>query len=479
MPTPVLRYLRLLFVAVAACALAFTAVRVTQAQSDGATPDAPASPAANPVVNVAHFAPFGSNVLSTSVTVRVNGADVFTDFVYGDIIRGVNILAAGQYTIEVLPTGSSTVAISGVVTLAEDAQYTLAAIGDGANQPLQLAALMDDITAPAPGTAKLRIAHYAPFANTLAATRVDICNDATGAPLPGLTNVPFGVASPYLPVPAGIYDLSIAVAGTNCGAVALDLPAIAAVGGKIYDAYAIGKNNTAFPLTVTSVTGLDGPAAVTVGHFAPFAGTITGTLVDIRVNGTLAFTQVAYGDFVPRVQLLPGDTLVEILPTGTSTVALSGTLPLASGGRYNLFAIGGANSQPLAFSTTAISTTAPAGKALLTVGHLAPFAADVNDTAVDICTDTGVPVLSNVKYPNVAANLPLDPGLYDLKITVAGTNCGTTALDLPAFRLTAGDIFDVFAIGDRLSGEPFGVTVVSTTGLRPAWEQYLPFAARQ
>ena len=471
MISPVVRSMRLLLVFVATCALAFMGVRVAMAQEGAAEP---AAPAANPVLNVAHFAPFGTNVLSTSVTVRVNGGDVFTDFVYGEVVAGVNVLPAGQYTIEIVPTGTSVVAISGVVTLTEDTQYTLAAIGDGSNQPLALAALVDDTTAPPAGSAKLRIAHYAPFAATLAGTQVDICNDATKTPLPGLTNVPFGVASPYLTIPAGIYDVSVALAGTNCASVALNLPPIAAVGGKTYDLFAIGKNNAAFPLEAASITGLDFPTSVTVGHFAPFAGTITETLVDIRVNGSLAFTRVAYGDFVPNVQLLPGPTTVEILPTGTSTVALSGTLPLAGGTKYNLFAIGGANTQPLAFSATVISTTAPAGKALLTVGHLAPFAANVNDTAVDICTDTGTPILSNVKYPDVAANLVLDPGLYNLKITVAGTNCATTAIDLPAFRLAQGDVSDAFAIGSRLSGEPFALEVVTISGLRPAWQQYLP-----
>ena len=476
MRTPVIRSLRLLLVAVAACALAFTAVRVAQAQSSD-----PSAPAANPVVNVAHFAPFGADVASTSVTVRINGADVFTEFVYGEIVEDVNVLPAGQYTIEVLPTGSSSVAISGVVTLEEDKRYSLAAIGDGSNQPLALAALEDNPAAPPAGSANLRIAHFAPFAATLAATEVDICNDATGTALPGLTNVPFGVSSSWLPIPAGIYDLSIAVAGSNCSSTALDVPPLAVVAGKTYDVYAIGKNNAAFPLEVTSITGLDFPAQVTVGHFAPFSTTAAGTAVDIRVNGSLAFTDVVYGDFVADVALPPGSTLVEILPAGTSTVALSGTLDLAAGSAYNLFAIGGANSQPLAFSTTEISKTAPAGKALLTIGHLAPFAADVDDTAVDICTDSGtaLPGLTGVKYPQVAANLALDPGVYNLKIAIAGTNCATTALDLPAVALLAGKIYDVFAIG--LSNTAYPLEVVSTTGLdSPAQVtvgHFAPFAA--
>ena len=37
------------------------------------------------VVNVAHFAPFAMDASSTSVTVRLNGADALTGFEYGDI----------------------------------------------------------------------------------------------------------------------------------------------------------------------------------------------------------------------------------------------------------------------------------------------------------------------------------------------------------------------------------------------------------
>jgi hypothetical protein len=463
-------YLRVLCVFAAAFGLALLAGRAALAQPGDVSP---AAPAANPVINVAHFAPFGTDVLSTSVTVRVNGTDVFTDFVYGEVVEGVDVLPAGVYTIEVLPTGSATVAISGVAELEEDKQYTLAAIGDGSNRPLALKVLEDSPAAPPAGSANLRIAHFAPFAATLEGTEVDICSDESGTALPGLTNVPFGVASTWLALPAGIYDLSIALAGSNCSGTALDVPPLALVAGKTYDVYAIGKNDAAFPLDVTSITGLDFPAQVTVGHFAPFAPNVAGTAVDIRVNGSPAFTDVVYGNFVPNVALLPGATLVEVLPAGTATVALSTTANLESGAAYNLFAIGGANSQPLAFSTSEISKTAPAGKAVVTIGHLAPFAANVNDTAVDICTDAGVAVqgLTGIEYPQVAANLVLDPGRYDLKIAVAGTNCGTTALDLPRFYLFAGEIADVFAIG--LNDTAFPLEAVSTTGLNTA-EWFLP-----
>jgi hypothetical protein len=457
-----------------ACVLALGAVHVAMAQSDaGQSPPGqlPAGTSANPVVNVGHFAPFGADVAGTSVTVRINGSGVFTEFVYPDVVTSVNVLPAGVYTVEVLPTGSSTVAISGVVTLEDDKNYTLLAIGDGANQPLALRALEDNPSAPLPGTANVRIAHYAPFASTPAATAVDICNDDTGTPVVPLTDVPFGVASPWLPIPAGIYDLSIALAGTNCLTTALDIPPLAVLPGKTYDIYAIGKNNAAFPLEVTSITGLDFAAFVTVGHFAPFAADVAGTAVDIRVNGSLAFTDVVYGDFVPKVAMPPGPALVEILSAGTSTVALSGTFTLTAGAAYDLFAIGGANTQPLALSTSVISMTAPPGKALVTIGHLAPFAENVVDTAVDICTDAGVIILPDVEYPQVAANLPLDPGPYNLKIALAGSNCADVAIDLPRIRLFAGDIADVFAIGT--GSTEFPLDYISTTGLYTV-ERFLP-----
>ncbi len=476
--SPARAYVRMLCVVAFACVLSLGAVHVAMAQSDvGQSPD---SSSADPVVNVGHFAPFGADAAATSVTVRVNGSDVFTDFVYPDVVKSINILPAGIYTIEVLPTGSAAVAISGVVTLENDKKYTLLAIGDGANQPLALTALEDNPAAPPVGSANVRIAHFAPFANTADATRVDICNDDTGTAVsPLLTNVPYAAVSPWLPIPAGIYDLSVAVANTTCATTAIDIPPLALIAGKTYDVYAIGNDSANLPLEVTSITGLDFPAAVTVGHFAPFSTTVPGTAVDIRVNGSLAYTNVVYGDFVPNVPLPPGPTQVQILPVGTSTVALSATLNLKSGAAYDLFAIGGANSQPLAFSTTEISPTAPAGKALITIGHLAPFAANVNDTAVDICTDAGTVLLPNVKYPQVAANLALDPGVYNLKIAIAGSSCASVALDLPPVVLSAGEIYDVFAIG--LNKAPYPLEVTSTTGLdlaaRVTVGHFAPFAA--
>ena len=444
----------------------------------------PDAGSANPIVNLAHFAPFGADVAGTSVTVRINGSDVFTQVVYPTMVPAIAVLPAGDYLVEIIPTGAVDPAITGTVTLAADTQYTLLAVGDGANQPLGLRALVDDTTPAPTAFAKVRIAHFAPFAGARssavaqAGAEVDICNDDTGAPVPGLTNVPFDAVTPYLQLPAGVYDLSIAVAGTNCATVALDLPAIALASEQVYDIFAIGKNNAAFPLDVKTFTGLDQPAMVTVGHFAPFAADVPATAVDIKVNGSVAITDFVYGQFVSGVELLPGDTLVEVLPAGSSTVALSGTVPLESGKKYDLFAIGGKNSQPLAFSATEISTTVPVSMGQVTVGHLAPFANPPALTAVTICTDDGTAIIENFQYPQVAANLVLDPGIYNLKIAGPG-GCALTLFDMPPFLLQAGDNVDAFAIGVGIGDANFPVNLVTTTGLRTPFYQWLSLIAQQ
>ncbi|GIK55819.1 MAG: DUF4397 domain-containing protein [Chloroflexi bacterium] len=422
---------------------------------------------ADPLVSVAHFAPFADTALGTSVTVRVNGGDAITDFEFGDIVS--TSLPAGSYLIEILPTGSSTVAISGTVMLMDDTSYTLAAIGDGVNQPLALRALVDD-TAVVPSEAKLRLAHYAPFASS--GTEVDICTDSGTVVL---TNFAYDdVTDPYVQLPPGDYDLLVAVAGTNCAVVALDLPSLRLEAGQIYDAFAIGGANS-WPISVTSITGLTlTPAVVNVAHYAPFADTPAGTSVTVRLNGGDALSNFEFGDIAAGVELSPGDYLVEIIPTGSSTVAISGTFALEGGMQYTVAAIGDGGNQPLELLPLVDDTVANPAAAKLRVGHLAPFAS--SGTEVDICTDDGVVVIPNFAYKDVTdPYVELPAGDYDLQITLAGTGCAAVALDLPSVRLADGDIADVFAIGGA-NDWPLNISTITGLTLTPATVDVAHFA---
>jgi uncharacterized surface protein with fasciclin (FAS1) repeats len=437
---------------------------------------APAAPAANPVVNIGHFAPFGATPAETSVSVLVNGTEVFSNVVYPQMVSDLTLLPAGTYTVEIAPTGTTTPAISAPVTIVADTRYDLYAIGGANGYTPTLVATAISTTVPV-SKALVTIGHLAPFDSDITLTTVNVCTD-DGVQVPGLANVPYGAVAANLELAPGVYDLKVVPAANGCGAAALDLPAIELKDGKYYDVYVIGTNTITYPLEVKSFTGLDFPTAtVNVGHFAPFAEAVAGTAVDVRVNGTLVITDFVFGKTATNLVLPADDTLVEILLPMSDTVVLSDTFPLMAGGLYDLYAIGGTNDYTLTLGATVLSTTVPAGKALVTIGHLAPFASPAAATAVNICTDAGDMLLPNVEYGTVAANLALDPGIYDLKIVAAGDGCGTAALDLPPLLLAAGDIRDAYAIG--LGNAAFPLALVSMTGLQAPVGIYLPYVVYQ
>lgn len=177
-------------------------------------------------VLVGHFAPFAEDIAATAVDVRVNGQVALTNVRYGDFTDYL-ALPAGATTLEVLVAGTSTVAISASVTLADNTDYTVLATGGANDQPLALQALVDDNSPPAAGNLKLRVIHAAPFAASEAATAVSIRTDR-GAVVGGLASVPFFAASPYLEIPAGNYDLKVATPDGSRNLIDLapvDLPA--------------------------------------------------------------------------------------------------------------------------------------------------------------------------------------------------------------------------------------------------------------
>ncbi len=183
-------------------------------------------------LQVAHLAPFAMDP-GTAVTITLDGTPVLTNFAFADS-TGYLPVAPGSYLVEITPAGSPTPAISGTVVLAPNQDYTALAVGDGVNQPLGLIALLDDNTAPAPGSFKLRLGHLAPFAPGLATADIRL-QDGT----PVLTGVNYADIYPgYLELPAGTYDLKITTPG---GATTLIDPLpVDFSAGDIFSAFAVG-----------------------------------------------------------------------------------------------------------------------------------------------------------------------------------------------------------------------------------------------
>ncbi len=412
---------------------------------------------------VAHLAPFAAED-GTSVTVRLNGTDTLTEILYGDSTGYLNV-PAGEYLVEILPTGTETVAISATVNLTDGVDYTAIAVGDGANQSLAIQALVDDNSAPADGNFALRLGHLAPFADTTAATLADIrLQDGT----PVLENVPFGAVNARVELPAGEYNLKITTPG---GETTLIDPAAATFAeGDIVSAFAVGDGSNQDLGVFAIINGAAGvflplevvepepeTARLYVAHLAPFAAE-DGTSVTVRLNGTDTLMETLYGDSTGYLNVPAGEYLVEVLPTGTETVAISATVNLTNGVDYTAIAVGDGANQGLAIQALVDNNSAPAdGNFALRLGHLAPFADTTEATLADVRLQDGTPVLENVSFGAVDARIELPAGEYNLKITTPGGE--TTLIDPAAATFAEGDIVSAFAVGEA-SNQDLGVFAI-------------------
>jgi hypothetical protein len=187
-------------------------------------------------VTVAHFAPFAKNIEDTSVSIALNGEVALTDVKFKDFVPSI-ALPAGEYLVEIILTGTDTVAMSETYMLEDGVDYTVYASGNGTLQDLKLVALVDDNTAPAAGNVKVRVVHAAPFGATSESTEVSI-RTAGGDLVAGLQGVPYGGKSDYLELPADTYDLKVA---SNNGQVNfIDPLPVPLAPGTIVTLFAVG-----------------------------------------------------------------------------------------------------------------------------------------------------------------------------------------------------------------------------------------------
>jgi hypothetical protein len=194
-------------------------------------------------------------------------------------------------------------------------------------------------------------------------------------------------------------------------------------------------------------------ARVQLAHLAPFASGQDSS-VTVSINGEEALTNFVFGDSTSYITFTAGTYLVEIFPTGSMTPAITATLELEVGVDYTAVAIGDGTNQPLELLALVDDNTDPAeGFFRLRLGHLAPFAADLDETRADIRLQDGSPVLENVPF-GITSTIELEAGEYDLKITTPGGE--TTLIDPLPVTFNAGDIVSAFAVGEGMN-QPLGV----------------------
>ena len=180
--------------------------------------------------------------------------------------------------------------------------------------------------------------------------------------------------------------------------------------------------------------------SVMVVHASPNAPN-----VDVRINNSVALTNVAYPTNSNYSAVNSGSTNIKVSPTGTTNYVIDATVNLEANKYYSVFAIDSVSKIKAAVVTDDLSAPA-AGKA-----HVRFFHFSANAPAVDIAVTGGPVLFSNRKFNDQATNAslasftPLNAGTYNLEVRAAGTN--TVVLALPNITLTAGKIYTVFAKG--------------------------------
>lgn len=149
------------------------------------------------------------DIAGSPVDVYVDGSKVVT-FDFFDATDYLSV-PAGLHTVQVTLAGANPATdsvISATLNLAANTAYSAIARGTAAPGVPDLGAsvLVDDLSLPAAGQARVRVAHFAP-----AAPNVDIYVNGTKT----ITNAAYLDASAYLTVPAGSYTIGVAPTGDS------------------------------------------------------------------------------------------------------------------------------------------------------------------------------------------------------------------------------------------------------------------------
>jgi len=179
-------------------------------------------------VRVVHASPDAPNV-----DVLVDGQTVLTDVQYRQF-SGYLSVPKGMHNIKVNVTGGGATVINADVDLAAGAYYT--AIASNVAASITPLVLLDDLSAPAAGSAKVRLVHTAPSAGL-----VDVYVTAPNADIsgvaPNVANFDFQDETGYLELPVGSYQVRVTLAGTKT--VAIDTGTLPLAAGFIATALAV------------------------------------------------------------------------------------------------------------------------------------------------------------------------------------------------------------------------------------------------
>jgi hypothetical protein len=179
---------------------------------------------------------------------------------------------------------------------------------------------------------------------------------------------------------------------------------------------------------------------VRFGHLAPFAAVLADTEAEIRTDdGSLVFGPVLYGDIAGAyLELAAGDYDLKVTAPGNGETLINlAPFTLNEGDILYAVAAGDGTNQDLgvfAYPTDVEGFLLPTeSEARLRLAHLAPFDADLADTAVDVKVD-GTEVVTGFQYLDSTTYIEVADGEHLVEVFPTGvvTPVITGTVDLAA-----------------------------------------------
>lgn len=371
-----------------------------------------------------------------AVDVWVDGSVAISGLSYGQS-SGYAELPAGMRNIQVTPGGqTSPVVIEADLNILDTNEYTVTAVDMLSN--ISAVVSVDDRESNA-NQARIKFLHASPDAPA-----VDIKLDSGNGPVV-FSNVSFKDITEYVEVGEGSYTFVVTPTGSDIEVFVFQ--PIAVSEGMVYTVVAHGSldNSDNYPFGVRVFVDnnsgdafVDMVSAVTyvnVTHASPDAPG-----VDLLVDGIVVNSQaLEFPDNTGYLMVNSGTRNFKVNASGTSFTVIDETMTIGANMNYSIFAIDELSDIRALVLQDDLSAPV-AGKAHVRFAHLSPDA-----PAVDITLTDGTVIFGNVAFGEHVDFTPLDAGMYDLEVRVAGTN--TVALELSGISLVDGAIYTVFAKG--------------------------------
>lgn len=200
--------------------------------------------------------------------------------------------------------------------------------------------------------------------------------------------------------------------------------------------------------------GVEVEARMRVFHASPDAPN-----VDVSIDGGRILEDVPYGVASEFLPLPVGRRHLTVSPSGGDALVIDAPLRLLPGTNYLAVAAGKLTEiEPLVF--IADRSVPPSGSVRVRALHTAASApaVDIYVTAPGASISDINPVLSSVPFKAISDYLTVPAGLYDIRVTIAGTK--TVAIQALNIELPAGLVATVAALDDGGGGAPFSLKLL-------------------